>query len=75
VNAQSWRTQDDEELVAYHGEAMDLSVTGGLVSMRRHGTKAHLAVLGDVVILDADQADQIAHTFAAAAVLVRGEVE
>lgn len=55
----------------YNGEALDMAVAGGVVSMRRHGRSIAFAVVGDVVKLTPDEADDVATALASAAKLAR----
>lgn len=55
----------------WHGEALDLSVTRGVVSMRRDGAEIKFAVVGDVVRLSPSEADTVATSLASAAELAR----
>jgi hypothetical protein len=57
----------------WNGEALDLRVAGGVVSMRRHGRVIAFAVVGDVVKLTPAEADWVATALASAAVIAREE--
>ena len=58
----------------WNGEYLDLHIEAiGVISMRRHGDRIHLAIVGpDVARLTAAEADDVACALASAAAIVRG---